>query len=68
MNGRFPLDVFLIILFPFFTIAASVFFVPLFIAAHVHHRLAVTVALVLAAVFLLSVLFVWVRRRRRRNA
>jgi LPXTG-motif cell wall-anchored protein len=68
MNGRFPFDVFLIIFLPFFTIAASIFFVPLFIPAHVHHRLAVTVALVFAAVLLLSALFVWVRRRRRRNA
>ncbi len=31
MNGRFPVDVFLIIFFPFFVIAVSIFIVPLLI-------------------------------------
>jgi len=64
MNGRFPHDVFAIILFPFVAVATSIFLVPLLIPAHVHHRLAVAVAVVVGAVVLAAVVF---RARRRRR-
>ena len=67
MNGRFPIDVFLIVLGPFVMIAASLWLTPLLMPEHVHHRLAVVIALVLAAGLAFSVLVFWVRRRWRRN-
>jgi nitrate reductase gamma subunit len=65
MNGRFPVDVFLIIFFPFFVIAVSTFIVPLLIPEHAHHQLAVAIAAVLSAGSVLGVLFFWIRRGRR---
>jgi membrane protein implicated in regulation of membrane protease activity len=67
MNGRFPHDVFAIILLPFIALGTSVFLTPLLITAHVHHRLAVAVALGLAFVVLSAVLVrIWRRRREHR--
>jgi len=57
MNGRFPVDVFLIVLLPFFVIAVSIFIVPLLIPEHVHHQLALAVAAVLGAGLALGTLF-----------
>jgi flagellar biosynthesis protein FliR len=57
MNGRFPFDVFLIILLPFLTIAAGIFLAPLLMPEHVHHRLAVAIAVALAAILVISVSF-----------
>jgi nitrate reductase gamma subunit len=67
MNGRIPLDVFLVIFFPFVMIVASIFLTPLLIPDHVHHHLAVVVALVFALGLALGILVFWMRRRRRRN-
>jgi len=50
MNGRFPIDVFLIIFLPICAIAIYVFFAPLLVAQHVHHQLAVFVAVGFAAI------------------
>jgi nitrate reductase gamma subunit len=68
MNGRFPFDVFLIIFFPFVMIATSIFVLPLLMPDHVHHHLAVVVALVLTAALAFGILIFWMRRRRRPNA
>jgi len=68
MNGRFPVDVFLIVFLPFFVIAVSIFIVPLLIPEHVHHQLALAVATVLAAGVALGALFFWIQRRKRSSA
>ncbi len=68
MNGRFPIDVFLIIFLPICAIAIYVFFAPLLVAQHVHHQLAVFVAVGFAAIGVLSALILWIRHRRHRDA
>jgi uncharacterized membrane protein len=68
MNGRFPVDVFLIIFLPICTIPIYVFLGPLVIAQHVHHRLAVFVAIGLVAIGVLGALIFWIRHRRRSSA
>jgi hypothetical protein len=67
MNGRFPYDVFLIVLGPFVMIAVSLWLTPLLIPNHVHHSLAVVIALVFAAGLAIILLLFWIRRRGRRN-
>lgn len=65
MNGRFPVDVFVIIFLPICAISISIFLGPLLIAQHLHHRLAVFVVMGLAAIGLLGALILWIRHRRR---
>jgi hypothetical protein len=67
MNGRFPLDVFLILFLPLLVIGEAIFVTPLFVPAHAHHQLAVRIVIVFTAAFLLSVLLVSMRRRRPRD-
>ena len=67
MNGRFPLDVFTIIVVPFIAIGVGVFLPALLTPAHGDHRLAVTVAVTIAVVILLSAIVVGIRRWRRRH-
>jgi threonine/homoserine efflux transporter RhtA len=68
MNGRFPVDVFLIIFLPICAISIYVFLGPLLIAQHVHHRPAVFVAVGLAAIGVLGALILWIRHKRRSGA
>ena len=64
MTGRFPPDLFIIILVPFLTVALGVGLPPLFEAAHEHHRLAVLIAVIGSLVVALGAAgLVWRRRR-----
>jgi membrane protein DedA with SNARE-associated domain len=65
MNGRFPFDVFAIILFPFLLIAMSAFFTPLLVPDHVHHRFAVVFAIALAVIVTFAAFVARMRRRKR---
>lgn len=64
MNGRFPSDIFIIIVVPFFTIAMGVFLPALLMPTHVHHRRAVTIAIAIAVVTLIGLAILWRRRRK----
>jgi hypothetical protein len=68
MNGRFPYDVFFIVLGPFVMIAASLWLTPLLMRDHVHHDLAGAMALILAAGLAFTLLVFWLRRRSRRKS
>ena len=63
MNGRFPHDVFMIIAVPFIAIALGVFLPALLMPAHVHHRIAVIVAVIVFAVVAVSAVGIMWRRR-----
>jgi predicted cobalt transporter CbtA len=65
MNGRFPLDILMIIVIPFIAIAMGFFVPTLLIPAYVHHRLAVAVAVTVAVIVALIAIAVGLRRRRR---
>jgi nitrate reductase gamma subunit len=67
MNGRFPVDVSLILLLPFSALAAPFFFIPLLMPDNVHHHLAVVTALVLAVGLTVGILVFRMRRRRRQK-
>jgi sensor c-di-GMP phosphodiesterase-like protein len=67
MNGRFPYDVFFIILGPFVMIAASLWLTPLLMPDHVHHDLAVAITVTLVSGLAFTLLVFRIRRRRRRN-
>jgi len=67
MNGRFPYDVFLIILGPFVMIAASQWLTPLLMRDHVHHDLAVAITATLGAGLAFTLLVFSIRRRRHRK-
>ncbi len=64
MNGRFPHDVFMIIVVPFIALALGVVLTALLIPTHVHHRIAVLIAVIVSTLLALSAVGIIWRRRR----
>ena len=64
MNGRFPYDVFIIIVTPFLMVAMEIFLSALLMPAHVHHRGAAAIAITMAVMTLIGSAVLFRRGRK----